>query len=148
MKCKKCEFNLSCLAARLDYHDGKHANVVLLCPNCNRLSVGIKINPGRNLEDAVPPQNTLTIFDCELRHYSSEVCKTWEIAVENGKANPGSSYPVPDIGPGLQGKLHMGLCYDCLERPPLNKEELLVKYPDDDKEETIAPHFDPGEFNG
>jgi hypothetical protein len=123
------------LAGRLDYHDGKSANFVLLCPECNRLMIGLKAATGPFPGDL----RHIVIFDCELRHYSDEVRETWRKALKEGTVMREQAYLLPDLGPGLRSKLSMGLCFQCADLTPVKSSgaHVTVQYLDENKTEDI-----------
>lgn len=137
MKCDACPYALSCIAGRLDYHDGVSANFVLLCPECNRLMLGLN-QPSVAGE---PVFKTIDIFDCEQRHFSDEVRASWSRAIISGLAQRHQAYAIPDVGPGLRGKLSMGLCFKCADLMPVNAGGVhtTVRYLDDQTEDHVVP---------
>lgn len=124
MKCIDCQFNLLCHAGRLDSWSKEKMSIVQLCPLCNRLSVGF--------------DETLYIFECEQRTFSMDIIDTFKKLIEKGEATLASAVQVPDIGPGLIGKLSVGHCVSCMDMLPPKMRNITIKYLDEQTEENLT----------
>jgi hypothetical protein len=124
MKCVDCQFNLLCHAGRLDSWSKEKMSIVQLCPNCNRLSVGF--------------DETLYIFECELRRLGEEPIAAFKRLLHEGSATLASAAQIQDMGPGLIGKLSLGMCVACLDALPPQMRDITIKYLDEQTEETLA----------
>lgn len=124
MKCVDCQFNLLCHAGRLDSWSKEKMSIVQLCPVCNRLSVGF--------------DETLYIFECELRQLDSAVVTAFKAMLKRGEASLASAAQMQDMGPGLIGKLSLGMCVACLDALPPQMRSIKIKYLDTQTEETLA----------
>ena len=125
MKCVDCQFNLLCHAGRLDSWSKEKISIVQLCPVCNRLSVGF--------------DETLYIFECELRKLGDGAVTVFKAMLEKGEASLASAAQIQDMGPGLIGKLSLGMCVACLDAlPSEHMRSITIKYLDEQTEETLA----------
>lgn len=121
MKCTDCQFNLLCHAGRLDGWSADQQSAVVLCPVCNRLSVG--------------QHETMYVFACEKRQLDSEACEFVQTQIAMGEIVETSAGLVKDPGPGLIGKLQVAFCLHCLSVwPPDLRENLTIKYLDENRE--------------
>lgn len=118
MRCVDCQFHLLCHAGRLDSWSGDQQSIVILCPKCNRLTVG--------------QHQTLYVFACEQRCLSS-VAREW--AEEHVTIL--DSAQIDDPGPGLLSKLTLAYCAACLDILPPQMRNITIKYLDENKEETM-----------
>lgn len=104
MKCEDCPYSLVCLMGKLD--DDIHG-AVGLCPKCHRLNF-TRTDP----EDHEEFMHVL--FRCEQRAYDRTMSLLWHSKkVEARDRVTVMDVPVPDPGPGLQGKLHIRECPRC-----------------------------------
>lgn len=124
MKCTDCQFNLLCHAGRLDAWSPDQQSTLLLCPKCNRLSVG--------------QHETVYVFKCEQRQLSDDELLTVARLLAKKEITQLSSVRIPDRGPGLIGQLTLAFCIDCLDTLPMESRRLRIKYLDENREETVA----------
>lgn len=123
MKCADCQFHLLCHAGRLDAWSPDQQSTLLLCPKCNRLSVG--------------QHETVYVFSCELRQLNDDELATVERLIERGDVTQLSSVRIPDRGPGLIGELTLALCFACLDALPIETRSIRIKYLDENREEPV-----------
>lgn len=124
MKCRDCQFNLLCHAGRLDAWSSDQQHVVLLCPKCNQLSVG--------------QHETMYIFQCEKRQLTEVQLAAVQRLIASGEITPLSSVQMDDTGPGLTGKLTLGFCLHCIDMWPPNTRNVVIKYLDENREQSVA----------
>ena len=114
MKCISCQFNLLCHAGRLDSWSKEQQSAIILCPVCNRLSVG--------------QHETMYVFECEKRQLDGTAREFVQTKIALGEIHETSAGLVRDPGPGLIGKLNIAFCLDCLSMwPPDLREDLTIK---------------------
>jgi hypothetical protein len=123
VKCIDCQFNLLCHAGRLDSWSKDQQSIVMLCPKCNRLSVG--------------HHETLRIFECELRRLGGDALEAVEQAMKRGDLTVGSSVQIQDPGPGLIGKLTLAFCPPCMDVLPPQMRKITIEYLDENRTETL-----------
>lgn len=123
MKCVDCQFNLLCHAGRLDSWSKEQQSIVLLCPRCNRLCVG--------------HHETLRIFKCEQRQLGPAALAHVAMEIAKRGVTPLSAAQVPDMGPGLVGKLTIAYCAACIDTLPPQMRKIKIEYLDENRTETL-----------
>jgi hypothetical protein len=87
------------------------------------------------------------IFACEKRYLSDDAQAVMNKKIQSKEFTAVSALRIPDMGPGLLGKLTLGFCFDCLDMIPPNKRAFKIKYLDEGREEEFAEQSFKAMFN-